>query len=239
MDRSSAELWHTKGGWPYRNQNQPLLQEITVPAVLGGSTLERTYRQRIAAEDQLMNVPWKRSPAESTSVRGEESTNAPGDEMTSELRKRQCGYPDKWQRAHMEKERKAYLEESQRAIGDDECTEHRADVKCNYKCTDEEDDQCDCKSTGEMMRRSSEFDLCRTSAFMYTEAVPNETENDLLTYQIVYRTASPVTVTERHRERHSPNGIMRDSWNNYRETMTEHSDQDHCRMTSNSDWIRG
>jgi hypothetical protein len=53
-----------------------------------------------------------------------------------------------------------------------------------------EDDQCDCKSTGVMMRRQSEFDLCRTSAFMSTEAVPNETENDLRTYQIVYRMAS-------------------------------------------------
>jgi hypothetical protein len=87
-------------------------------------------------------------------------------------------------------ERKAYPEESRRAIGDDKCTEHRADVKCTYKCTDLEDDQCDYTSTGEMMRRSSELDLCRTSAFMSTEAVPNETENDLRTYQIVYRTAS-------------------------------------------------
>jgi len=51
------------------------------------------------------------------------------------------------------------------------------------------------------MRRSSEFDLCRTSANMATEAVPNETENDLRTYQIVYRTASRGTVTEWHHER--------------------------------------
>jgi hypothetical protein len=80
------------------------------------------------------------------------------------------------------------------------CTEHWADVKCTYKCTDLEDDQCDCKSTGEMMGRSSEFDLCRTSAFMSTEAVPNETENDLRKDQIVYRTASRDTVTERHHE---------------------------------------
>jgi hypothetical protein len=54
------------------------------------------------------------------------------------------------------------------------------------------------------MKRPSEFDVCRTSAIMSTEAVPNETENDL-------RTASRATVTERHRKRQSPNGIMRDS----------------------------
>jgi len=116
-------------------------------------------------------------------------------------------------------ERKAYPEESRRAIGDDKCTKHRADVKCTYKCTDLEDDQCDYTSTGEMMRRSSELDLCRTSAIMSTEAVPNETENDLRTYQIVYRTASRAShrnasreiVTERPRERQSPTGIMRDS----------------------------
>jgi len=61
------------------------------------------------------------------------------------------------------------------------------------------------------MRRSSEFDLCRMSTIMSTEAVPNETENDLRTYQIVYRTALRATVTEWHRKRQSPNGIMRDS----------------------------
>jgi hypothetical protein len=46
------------------------------------------------------------------------------------------------------------------------------------------------------------------STIMTTEAVPNETENDLRTYQIVYRTASREshrtasrdTVTEWHRE---------------------------------------
>jgi len=48
--------------------------------------------------------------------------------------------------------------------------------------------------------KSNEFDQCRTSAIMSTEAVPNETENDLRTYQIVYRTASRETVTEWHRE---------------------------------------
>jgi len=36
---------------------------------------------------------------------------------------------------------------------------------------------------------------------MATEAVPNETENDLRTYQIVYQTASQETVTEWHHER--------------------------------------
>jgi len=73
-------------------------------------------------------------------------------------------------------ERKAYPEETRLAhpaIGDDKCTEHRADVKCTYKCTDLEDDQCDSKSTGETMRRSSSLDLYRMSANMATEAVPN------------------------------------------------------------------
>jgi len=48
--------------------------------------------------------------------------------------------------------------------------------------------------------KSNEFDQCWTSANMATEAVPNETENDLSTYQIVYRTASWETVTECHCE---------------------------------------
>jgi hypothetical protein len=61
-----------------------------------------------------------------------------------------------------------------------------------------EDDQCDYRSTGEMMRRPSEFDLCRTSAIISAEAVPNKTENDPRTYQIVYRTPSRETVTEWH-----------------------------------------
>jgi len=51
------------------------------------------------------------------------------------------------------------------------------------------------------MRRSSEFDLCRTPAIMSTEGVPNETENDLRTYQIVYGTASQETVTKWHCDR--------------------------------------
>jgi hypothetical protein len=54
------------------------------------------------------------------------------DEMTSELRDRQCGYPAKRQQAPLEMEQKAYLEESRRAIGDDQCTEHRANVKCTF-----------------------------------------------------------------------------------------------------------
>jgi hypothetical protein len=49
-----------------------------------------------------------------------------------------------------------------------------------------------------MMRRPSQFDLCRTSAIRYTEAVLNETENDPRTYQIVYRMASRERVTESH-----------------------------------------
>jgi len=57
--------------------------------------------------------------------------------------------------------------------------------------------------------KSSKCDLCRTSAIMSAEAVPNETENDLGTYQIVYQPALRETVTKRHRERQSPNGIMR------------------------------
>jgi hypothetical protein len=51
-----------------------------------------------------------------------------------------------------------------------------------------------------MRRISSSLDLCRTSPVMSTEAVPNETKNDLPTYQIVNRTASQDTVTLWHRE---------------------------------------
>jgi len=51
-----------------------------------------------------------------------------------------------------------------------------------------------------MMRRSSEVDLCRTSAFMSTEAVLNETKNHLRMYRIVYRTTSQEKVSEWHRE---------------------------------------
>jgi hypothetical protein len=75
------------------------------------------------------------------------------------------------------------------------CTERRADVKFTYKLTDLEDDQCYCKSTREMMRKSSDLDLCQTSAIISTEAVPNGTENNDRTYQIVSRTAMQDTVT--------------------------------------------
>jgi len=66
---------------------------------------------------------------------------------------------------------------------------------------------------------------------MSTKAVPNETENNLRTYHIVYLMASRETVTEQHHERQSQNGIMRDNGDNNREMMTEHSDQDHGLMT--------
>jgi len=81
----------------------------------------------------------------------------------------------------MEMERKAYPEENQRAQPAiaDKCTKLRADVTCTYMCTNLDDDQCDSKSTGEMMRKSSESDLCRTNAIMSTGAVPNQTGNDI------------------------------------------------------------
>jgi len=53
-----------------------------------------------------------------------------------------------------------------------------------------------------------------------------------------HQTASRETVTEWHHEWLSPNGIMRDNCENYREMMTEHNDQDHSPMTPNWDWIR-
>jgi len=141
---------------------------MTVPAVLGGSTVERTYQQRFTAGNYSMGY----------------------------------GYPDKWWQWHLKKERKPYAEETRHpVIGDDKCTEHGADVKCTYKCTNLQDDQCECNSTGEMIRRSSEFDLCRTSACMSTKTVPNETEHNLQTYQTVYHTALRETVNEWHRDR--------------------------------------
>ena len=57
---------------------------------------------------------------------------------------------------------------------------------------------------------------------MSTEAVPNETENDLRTYQIVYRTASQETVTEWHHERHLrqlPKDDYRIAWNGGRRNL--------------------
>jgi hypothetical protein len=163
--------------------------------VLRGST-----NAHLAAENRSWRLVDESTLEEVTSRVNKHVEKSQPDETTSELRKRRCGYPDKWQRAHLEMEWKAYPEESWRVIGDDKCTEHRADVMCTYKCTDLEHDQCDYTSTGEMMRRSSELDLCRTSVIMFTKAVPNETENDRRTYQIVSQTASRETVTEWHRD---------------------------------------
>jgi len=202
-DELSAELRRTKGGWLYRDQKQPLPHTITVPEVQGGYTMERTYRQRITA--------------------GEESTSAPGDKTTSEFRKRWDGYPDKWQQAHLEMERNAYQEESRQAhptIGDDKCTKHRADVMYTYKCTDLKDNQWDCKSTRGMMRTTSDCDLCWTSAYMSDWEDLIEIENDFRTDGRVYQTAWRVTITEQHSKRHSPNGIMRDHWDNYEKMIT-------------------
>jgi len=104
VSRATTYKW----GMTVSESKPTLLQAITVPEVVGGSTLERTYQQRITS----------------------------GDETTSELRKWQYRYPEKWQWAHLEKGRKAYPEERRQAIGDEKCTEHRADVKCTYKCSD-------------------------------------------------------------------------------------------------------
>jgi hypothetical protein len=87
-------------------------------------------------------------------------------------------------------EQKVYLEEyrqAYRANGDAKCTQHRVDGICTYKCTDSEDDQCDCMSTREIMQISSELDPCRMSTLVSTKAVLNQTEIDLRTCQIVYR----------------------------------------------------
>jgi len=59
-------------------------------------------------------------------------------------------------------------------IEDIKCTKHGADDKYTYKCTDLEDDLCDCKSTAEMMRWSTEVDLCWMSTNMSIEEVLNE-----------------------------------------------------------------
>jgi len=45
--------------------------------------------------------------------------------------------------------------------------------------------------------------------------------------------------TKCHAKIQSPNWLMRDGWDNCWEMMTEHTDQDHCWMTPNWDWIRG
>jgi len=93
-------------------------------------------------------------------------------------------------------------------------------------------------STGEMMWSTRELDIWGASAFMSTEAVSNITEDDLLTYYLLNRTALRKSVSERHHKRQSPNGIMRDSWEDYREMMTEHSDPEHGRMTPHYNWRR-
>jgi len=51
-----------------------------------------------------------------------------------------------------------------------------------------------------MTRKSSEFDLCRTSAFMSAEAVPNETETNFQHTELS---------TERHRKRQLRNDIVK------------------------------
>jgi len=58
---------------------------------------------------------------------------------------------------------------------------------------------------------------------MSTEAVPNETENDLRTYEIVHRTASQETVTEWHRDRQS----------------TQLPRDDHCDFTATKIMVEG
>ena len=178
-----------------------------------GSSARKHLGAHLPAENRSWRLVDECTLEEITSRVNNHLEKSQPDETTSELRDRRCGYPAKWQQGHLQKERKAYPEESWRAqpASGDKCTEHRADFKFTYKCTDLEDDQWNWKSTGEMTRISSEFDLRRTSAIMSTKAVPNETENDLWTYQIVYRMASRATVTEWHRKRQSPNGIARDS----------------------------
>jgi len=115
------------------------------------------------------------------------------------------------------------------------CAPSTVDVKCTYKCTNFEDDQRDCHSTGELMGRSSVIDLCRTSAMMSTEAVPNENKHDLGTNQIVNWMASRETVTEPHRATQSrslPKGGYQSAfvWGletyDFREFSTEGTDWD-------------
>ena len=156
--------------------------------------------------------------------------------------KRRCGYPDKWQRTHLEMEQKAYLEESRQAYhanGDDKCTQQRVDGICTYKCTDSEDNQCDCKSTREIRQISSELDTCRMSTIVSSRAVLKKTEKDLRTCQIVYRMPARAKVTEWHRERQLSNVIMRGCWDIYRQRITEYTKQDHGIMTKYWDSTRG
>ena len=171
------------------------------------------------------------------------------EEITSSQQAKQvCGYPDKWQQAPLETELIPYPENSPRAIGDDKCNERRPDDKYTCRCTNLEDDQCNSKCSSQMSRlRYSLLNLCWTSTTMSTKAVPNESQNDLRMYQITYQTTSQVShqsasrdvITKWPLDRQSPNGIMRDSWDNNWEIMTEHSDKDDTQITLNWDWIRG
>jgi len=76
------------------------------------------------------------------------------------------------------------------------CTEHMANIKCTYKCTDHENNQCDSKCTREMIRRMSDCDLSHIRAEMDTEAVLTENKNDHQPYKIEYHMASREIVTK-------------------------------------------
>jgi len=137
--------------------------------------------------------------------------SASTDEMKGEPRKRWYCYPDNWQQSHLEKERKAYLEETHwahPAIGDVKCTERRADVKYTYKCTKhQEDDQGDCKSSTQMMRKPSEFDLCQMRALMFTEVLLNDAKTDPSKYKIIYWMALQDRFAEWHPSKITVRGV--------------------------------
>jgi len=202
------DTWYSRMGWVVgwatTYKRRMTVQELTITPTANNHRTGSGRRTHLAAHLPVENRSWglvDKHTLEEITSRVNKCTwrrvnSAPEDETTSELGKWQCGYPAKWQQANLEEQWTAYPEEKQRgqpAI-EDKCTEHRADGKCTNKCTDLEDDQCHCKSTGVMMRWSSSLDLCRMSARMATEAVPTETENDLRTYQIVSQTASQETV---------------------------------------------
>jgi len=133
MDYSSAELRRTNGddrtginSNPNHKQSpyQKCWEETPWSALTGrGSQLEISQQAYVEKSQQAKTTMW---------IPRQVTASTPG-----------------------EKEWKVYPEETRRAhpaIGDDKGTEHRADVKCTYKCTDFEDDQCDYKCTGKMMR---------------------------------------------------------------------------------------
>lgn len=101
-----------------------------------------------------MTLPWKRSLAESTSTCGEEST------IHQQMKQQvnfENGHQDTLTRYsnYTWGEAESTCSESRQVhpeIEDIKCTKHGADDKYTYKCTDLEDDLCDCKSTAEMMR---------------------------------------------------------------------------------------